>query len=174
MAHLPIATPGASSSNEPFTWFIYASSLDVGAMEAWCGDHGYTPPDLARAFPAQLEGFRLTFNVQSRFWGGAVANLAEAPGQRVQGLAVALPGSARKMVDHKEGAVSGLYMPVAVTVRPLAGGDGVPAVAYRGAANRVGPEQPPSPRFLEALLRGAERWHLDAQWMDQLRASGAR
>ena len=91
----------------------------------WAGEHGYRVPDFAAARPARLDGFRLAFDVQSRFWGGAVASLREAPGESVEGLALPMPGDARGLVDHKEGAISGLYAPFPVELTPLAGGDEV-------------------------------------------------
>src|SRR6185369_12618726 len=86
-----------------FVWFIYGSSLDQGAFAAWAKEHGYALPDFARAVPARLDGYRLAFDVRSRFWGGAVASLVAAPGEAVEGIALPLPGEARGLVDHKEG-----------------------------------------------------------------------
>jgi len=153
----------------PFTWFIYGSSLDRDAFAAWAAEHGYRVPDFAAAWPARLEGHRLAFNVQSRFWGGATASLVAAPGQAVEGIALAMSGAERGLVDHKEGAISGLYAPFAVEVVPLAGGAPVPAVAYR-AARPLDRELPPSPRFLETLVRGARAWGLSSAWVAQLSA----
>ena len=59
----------------PFTWFIYGSSLDREAFAHWAGEHGYRVPDFSGARAARLDGYRLAFDVQSRFWGGAVASL---------------------------------------------------------------------------------------------------
>ena len=73
------------------------------------GEHGYRVPDFAGARPARLEGFRLAFDVQSRFWVARRASLREAPGESVEGLAPPMAGDARGLVDHKEGAISGLY-----------------------------------------------------------------
>src|SRR6184192_806774 len=102
------AGQGASA---PFNWFIYGSSLDVEAFRAWAAEHGYAVPDFSRAAAARLDNFRLSFDVRSRFWGGAVASLKEAPGQHVEGISLPMPGAARGLVDHKEGAISGLYRP---------------------------------------------------------------
>src|SRR6188768_725225 len=114
------AGPGA-----PFNWFIYGSSLDVEAFRAWGKEHGYALPDFSRAVPARLDGWRLSFDVRSRFWGGAVASLSEAPGQTVEGISLPMPGAARGLVDHKEGAISGLYRAFPVEVE--AGGGKAPA-----------------------------------------------
>src|SRR5437667_12590395 len=112
----------------PFVWFIYGSSLDLEAFRAWAGEHGYRVPDFSRASAARLDGFRLSFDVRSRFWGGAVASLAEAPDQHVEGISLPMAGAARGLVDHKEGAISGLYRPMNVEL--TVGAQKVPALAY--------------------------------------------
>jgi AIG2 family protein len=150
----------------PFTWFIYGSSLDREAFLHWAGEHGYRVPDFAGARVARLDGFRLAFDVQSRFWGGAVASLREAVGESVEGLALPMAGDARGLVDHKEGAISGLYAPFAVELT-LADGGKLAAVAYRAA--RPGErELPPSRGFVEALVRGARASGLSEAWISRL------
>jgi len=159
---------GAGAS---FVWFIYGSSLDRDAFAAWAKEHGYALPDFSRATAARLDGFRLAFDVRSRFWGGAVASLAEAPGRSVEGIALPLPGEARGLVDHKEGAISGLYEPFEVDVVPLAGGAKIRALAYRAApARRLPSEEPASRAFLQVLQRGAAAWGLSPSWRDALSA----
>ena len=51
----------------PFIWFIYGSSLSRTAFGEWAERHGYGVPDFSNAFPARLNGFRLSFDVQSGF-----------------------------------------------------------------------------------------------------------
>jgi hypothetical protein len=154
-----------------FTWFVYGSSLDRAAFAAWAGSHGYVVPDFSAARPARLPGWRLAFDVVSKHWGGAVASLAEAPGASVEGLAVPMPGAARGLVEHKEGAVSGLYTAVEVSLLPLDGGAPLPAVAFRAAAGRRLPaEAPPSPAYLEVMIKGAREAGLSAEWQAALAA----
>ncbi len=161
-----------ASASSDFVWFVYGSSLDRGAFAAWAADHGYAVPDLSGAVPARLHGYRLAFDVLSRHWGGAVASLAEAEGEWVEGLAVPMPGSARGLVDHKEGAVSGLFAPFAVSVRDRDGRE-LAAVAYRTAPERRLPaEGPPSPAYLEVLRRGAGASGLSDEWQARLARLG--
>jgi hypothetical protein len=158
-----------AGAGAPFHWFIYGSSLDVDAFGAWADEHGYRVPDFSRAVAARLDGFRLSFDVRSRFWGGATASLTEAPGASVEGIALPMPGDARGLVDHKEGAISGLYESFAVTVTPLAGGAPIQAFAYRTAASRRLPaDETPSRTFLETVIRGARRFHLSPTWISSL------
>jgi len=140
----------------PFVWFIYGSSLSRRAFAEWVERHGYPLPDFGQAVPASLAGYRLSFDVESGFWGGAVASLTEAAEAQVEGVALPLPGTSRALVDHKEGALSGLYEPFAVKVTPLAGGAALDAVAYRASPlRRLASEAPASTRYLEALRTGA-------------------
>ena len=154
-------------ASAPFVWFIYGSSLDRDAFAHWAGEHGYRVPDFSAARPARLDGFRLAFDVQSRFWGGAVASLKEAPGESVEGLALPMAGDARGLVDHKEGAISGLYTMLPVEISALDGGEKIAAVAYR-AARPADREFPPSRAFVETLVKGARASGLSAAWIDRL------
>ena len=167
---LPIAAPGHQAADGgDFVWFVYGSSLDRQAFGAWAGEHGYALPDASRAFPARLDGWRLSFDVASRYWGGAVASLVPEPGRSVEGLALPMPGAARGLADHKEGAVSGLFRPQPVEVTPLAGGPKVAAVAYRSSPERRLPaEQAPAAAWLEAVLRGARAAGLSPGWIAEL------
>ena len=124
-------------------------------------------PDFAARAPARLDGFRLAFDVQSRFWGGAVASLREAPGESVEGLALPMPGDARGLVDHKEGAISGLYTMFPVELTPSTAATRSPRSPIARRA-RVDRELPPSRGFVETLVRGARASGLSAAWVDRL------
>jgi len=156
-----------------FVWFVYGSSLDRTSFEAWAREHGYQVPSFAGARRSRLVGFRLAFDVASRFWGGAVASLAESPADAVEGLAVPLPGAARGLVEHREGAVSGLYVALPVMVEPLDGAAPVAAVAFRAAPSRRLPaEGRPAPAYLEVLVRGARERGLSPEWLSHLSTLG--
>jgi hypothetical protein len=158
-----------AASGPGFTWFVYGSSLDAEAFADWARDHGYRVPDFSAARPARLPGWRLSFDAPSRMWGGPVASLSEAPGDAVEGLAVPMPGEARGLVDHKEGAVSGLYEAVPVTLETEAGP--VSALAFRVApARRLAQDGPPAPPYLDVMLRGARASGLSPAWIARLEA----
>jgi gamma-glutamylcyclotransferase len=107
--------------------------------------------------------------VRSRFWGGAVGSLTPAPGARVEGLALPMPGTARGLADHKEGAVSGLYRPMEIRVTPLAGGAPIAASAYVASPDRrLDAEERPAASWLETVLRGARTCGLSAGWVEEL------
>jgi gamma-glutamylcyclotransferase len=149
----------------PFTWFIYGSSLSRRAFAEWSERHGYALPDFSRAFAARLAGYRLSFDVQSGFWGGAVASLIAAADSQIEGVALPLPGNSRTLVDHKEGALSGLYEPFTVQVTPLSGGEPLEALAFHASpGRRLTTEAPASSTFVAALREGASEWGLSEGW----------
>lgn len=164
---LPISAPGHEAvPGADFVWFVYGSSLDREAFRAWAAEHGYALPDASRAFPARLDGWRLAFDVASRYWGGAVGSLVPEAGRFVEGLALPMPGAARGLADHKEGVVSGLYRPQPVEVTPLTGGPPVAAVAYLASPDRRMPaEEPPAAAWLDAVIRGARASGLPPGWI---------
>ncbi|HET6923222.1 MAG TPA: gamma-glutamylcyclotransferase family protein [Anaeromyxobacteraceae bacterium] len=167
---LPISAPGHQAApGADFVWFVYGSSLDREAFRAWAAEHGYALPDASRGFAARLDGWRLAFDVASRYWGGAVGSLVPEAGRSVEGLALPMQGAARGLAEHKEGAVSGLYRARPVEVAPLAGGPAVAAVAYLSSPERRLPsEQPPAAAWLEAVIRGARSSGLSPGWIAEL------
>ncbi|HUK67091.1 MAG TPA: gamma-glutamylcyclotransferase [Anaeromyxobacteraceae bacterium] len=165
---LPL-TGSARQAEQDFVWFLYGSSLDRESFLAWAREHGYLLPPFEKAFPSRLDDYRLGFDVASRYWNGAVGSLLPAPGSRVEGLALPMPGAARGLADHKEGAVSGLFRACEVLVSPLAGGPKVAAVAYVASPDRRCPEaEAPSAAWLEAVLRGARAAGLTSGWIAEL------
>jgi gamma-glutamylcyclotransferase len=154
-----------------FVWFVYGSSLDREAFAAWAREHGYALPDFSRAVAARLEGWRLSFDVASRYWGGAVGSLTSAPGATVEGLALPMPGAARGLADHKEGAISGLYRPVEVRPTPLGTDAPIDAIAYVASPERrLGCEATPASAWLETVIRGARAAELSRRWIAELEA----
>jgi gamma-glutamylcyclotransferase len=168
---LPLGKAHEASASADFVWFVYGSSLDREAFAGWAAEHGYTLPSFAGARRARLLGFRLSFDVVSRAWRGAVASLAPAPGDFVEGLAVQMPGASRGLVDHREGAISGLYEAFDVQLTPVDSGEPIAAIAYRGArSRRLASDAPPSAAYLEVLLRGARASGLSEDWLRRMEA----
>ncbi len=171
--NLPIRPPpGPATESSDFVYFAYGSTLDFGALEAWCSEHGYRIPDLGAAKPAALAGFRLAFNVRSRFWGGTVASLVRDPEGRVEGIAIPLPGTSRDFVRHKEGVNTGLYREIDVQI--VRGGEKLSAIAFVAADDRaLSGEEPASPKFLDAMIRGARARGLSEGWVKALESRRA-
>jgi gamma-glutamylcyclotransferase len=169
---LPIAGRGhEAAATRDFVWFVYGSSLDHEAFATWAAEHGYALPSMRGARRARLPGFGLVFDVASRSWGGAVASLAEATGDVVEGLAVPMPGAARGLVEHREGAVSGLYTAIEVVLQDVETGAAIPAIAFRASASRrLHGYAPPAPAYIETVIRGARASGLSEEWIHRLEA----
>jgi gamma-glutamylcyclotransferase len=165
MAKLPVFTAPQTAASAPLNWFVYGSTLDFDAFAAWCREHGYTLPDLSKAVPARLPGWRLAFNVRSNFWGGVVASLVRDADSHVEGILIPLPGEALGMVRHKEGVVSGLFEERI----ERAEGD-VECRVYVASSVRTVAEEAPAPRFLQTILKGARERGLSAAWIAKLAA----
>lgn len=161
----------AGAGEAGFGWFIYGSSLDADAFAAWAKEHGYTPPDLATGKPARLADYALSFEVMSRFWGGAVASLQPQSGAFVEGLLLPMPKEAKGLVEHKEGVISGLFEGLRVRVTPLAGGAAEDAWAFVAAPDRRLPKPAePARRFVETVLAGGRKVGLSQPYLDTLAA----
>src|SRR5260370_39537930 len=113
-------------------YFAYGSVLSKRHVGEWAGEHGVDARLFARGAPAVLRGYALTFDVESRFWGGRVADLREDEDGEVHGVLFEIPVPARDAVLRKEGVATGLSQAIDVTV----GGGGTPgqAKAFRARA----------------------------------------
>jgi gamma-glutamylcyclotransferase len=161
----------AGAGDAPFVWFVYGSSLDRAAFAEWAKEHGYVVPDFAAAVPARLDGHRLAFDVISRFWGGFVGEPVPEAGASIEGIALALPRTARGLVDHKEGAISGLFEPFEAEITPIQGGAPLLASVYRAVPSRRVPgPHPPAPRWLDTVIAGAKAFGLTPRWLAELEA----
>src|SRR5947209_14004935 len=97
--------PSWASSRLPrmYRYFAYGSALSKRHIGEWAAEHGVDARLFARGAPAVLRGYRLVFDVESRFWGGRVANLAEDKEREVHGVLFEIPPPAKDAVLRKEG-----------------------------------------------------------------------
>ena len=149
-----------------FRYFAYGSALSKRHIGEWAAEHGVDARLFARGTPAVLRGDRLVFDVESRFWGGRVANLAEDKDASVHGLLFEIPPPARDAVLRKEGVATGLSQELEVTVE--AEGKQVPAKAYVARAEKRSEAGPPSGRLLGYLIEGAQERGLPESWVAEL------
>lgn len=149
-------------------YFAYGSVLSKRHVGEWAAEHGVDPRLFARGAPAVLKGYSLAFDVESRFWGGRVANLREDKDGAVHGLLFAIPPQAKDAVLRKEGVATGLSQELDVTVE--CEGKEVPAKAYVARPEKRGEAGPPSGRLLAYLVEGAEERGLPQPWVEALRA----
>ena len=99
-----------------YRYFAYGSVLSRRHVGEWAGEHGVDARLFARGAPAVLRGYALTFDVESRFWGGRVADLREDKDGTVHGVLFELPVPAKDAVLRKEGVATGLSQELDVTI----------------------------------------------------------
>src|SRR5881392_2101883 len=149
-----------------YRYFAYGSALSRRHIGEWAAEHGVDPRLFARGAPAVLRGYKLVFDVESRFWGGRVANLAEDKDGAVHGVLFEIPPPAKDAVLRKEGVPTGLSQEIEVTVE--AEGKPVAAKAFTAKPEKRGEPGPASGRLLAYLIEGAQERGLPQGWIDEL------
>ena len=137
----------------PRLYFAYSTILDRAAFEEWRQQHGYDFFNLPEGRVAQAQGVKLVYDFPSRWWGGRVAGLTDAPGEHVYGRLFEIAAADWPVVEHKEGVVT--QMCEARPVRVRVGDQELEATAFTTRAERQSQDGPISSRFVEALARGA-------------------
>jgi gamma-glutamylcyclotransferase len=150
-----------------YRYFAYGSVLSQRHLGEWAGEHGVDPRLFAQGTPAVLRGYELVFDVESKFWGGRVANLRESEGGTVHGVLFELPSEAKDAVLKKEGVPTGLSQEIPVTVETA--GNQVDAHAFVARPERRAGPAAPSARLMTYLIEGAEERGLPRIWIDELR-----
>lgn len=144
-------------------YFAYGSNMQPATFS---GRRGIVP---ARAVPARLAGWELVFDKPPLLpIGQGFANVIEAPGSHVLGVAYAITAEDLAHVDLTEGVLIDNYRRVAVRVAPLAD-PGVELEAFTLASPRRDPALRPSRRYMALLVEGAETHGLPADWVAWLR-----
>src|SRR5216684_4686475 len=136
-------------------YFAYGSVLSKRHVGEWAGEHGVDARLFARGAPAVLRGYALTFDVESRFWAGRVADLREDRDGVVHGVLFEIPVPARDAVLKKEGVATGLSQEIDVTVE--VDGKPVQAKAFVARPERRSEPGPASGRLLQYLVEGAHQ-----------------
>jgi gamma-glutamylcyclotransferase len=152
-------------------YFAYSTILDRAAFLEWRSQHGYDFFDLPEGRLAEAVDVDLVYDFPSRWWGGRVAGLEDRPGTSVYGRLLEIAEKDWPVVQHKEGAVTGMCVERPVRVR--VGGEELEAIAFTTHPRRASDEGPISQRFVEALVRGARSAGLPPQYVERL-AAGAR
>lgn len=150
-------------------YFAYSTILDRQAFVEWRDQHGYQEFDLPAGELGEAVDLALVYDFPSRWWGGRVAGLTDAAGQTVWGRLFEVPARDWPIVQHKEGAVTGMCVEREVRVR-VAGVERL-ATAFTTNPTRASSEGPVSGRFVEALVRGARAAGLPDGWTGALAGS---
>jgi len=149
-------------------YFAYSTILDRAAFEEWRSGHGYDFFDLPEGQLAEAKDLKLVYDFPSRWWGGRVAGLADAKGRSVWGRVFEITEKDWPIIQHKEGHVTGMCVERPVTV--VVDGKEVQATAFTTNPDRKSDDGPVSPRFVEALVRGAKAAGLPDAYVQSLSA----
>ena len=139
-------------------YFAYGSNMERAQMKRLCKGSRFVSA-------ARLTDHELVFPRRSDAWGGGVAGLKPAPGKVVEGILYEVPEEDQKILDLAEDYPrSSIRKPV--TAENFAG-EKVKAFAYfvMGAG-----DYPPSRRYMEKLISGAEEHDLSPSYIAQLEA----
>jgi cation transport regulator ChaC len=138
-------------------YFAYGSNMERVQFKRLC---------LKATFVASaaLSDYELTFSGNSPMWGGGVATIREKPGKQVEGVAWEISEAERKALDEYEG-YPGLYVRKEIQVRTRSG-KALAAFAY--IMEDPGREMPPSKRYKQLLISGAEEHGLSDEYIDFL------
>ena len=150
-------------------YFAYSTILDRTAFLEWRSQHGYDFFEPPEGKLAEAVDVGLVFDFPSRFWGGRVAGLRDAKGESVHGRLFEISEKDWPIIQHKEGAVTGMC--VEKPVRVKVGSEVVDAIAFATNPARASADGPVSQPFVEALTRGAKSAGLPDAWLSKLSAS---
>lgn len=168
-AHHDIVMKARATAGEGTTrYFAYSTILDRAAFLEWRDQHGYQFFDLPAGELGEVEDLCLVYDFPSRWWGGRVAGVEDAKGSRVCGIVFEIAKKDWPIIQHKEGAVTGMSVERPVQVK-LNSGATVDAIAFATNPARKSTEGAVSERFVEALVRGARSAGLSEAWIQSLK-----
>lgn len=113
----------------------------------------------------RLRDHQLIFSRRSDLWGGGVAGLKPTPGKVVEGVLYEVSEADQKILDQVEDHPKS-SLRKAVTVETFAG-EKVKAFTYFALGSG---DYPPSRRYMEKLISGAEEHSLSPSYIAQLEA----
>jgi gamma-glutamylcyclotransferase len=168
-AHYDMVMKARAVAGEGKRWyFAYSTVLDREAFEEWRGQHSYDFFNLPTGEIVEALDVKLVYDFPSRWWGGRVAGLENAPGHHVFGCVFEIAEKDWAIVQHKEGAVTNMSIEREVRLK-FADGRTAVATAFTTNPARAANDGAISPRFVEALVRGAVQAGLPAQWIESLK-----
>jgi gamma-glutamylcyclotransferase len=167
-AHYDQVMKARANAGQGTRWyFAYSTILDRAAFDEWKTQHGYEFFELPQGQLAEAAEVALVYDFPSRWWGGRVAGLGSAAGSHVCGVVFEIADKEWPIIQHKEGAVTGMSVERDVEVK-LGDGRSLRATAFSTNPTRQSSEGPVSDRFVEALVRGARASGLPEWWIQTL------
>ena len=153
-------------------YFAYSGVLDREAFEAWRQEHSYEFFHLPEGQVAEALNLDLIFDFPSRWWGGRVAGLTPQKGTSIFGKLFEIEAKNWPVVQHKEGVITGMSVETPVQVK--VDGKILTAIAFTTTPSRASLEGQISPRYIEALVRGAQSSGLPASYVQYLKEKALR
>ncbi len=142
----------------PVEYFAYGSNMSEQVMTDKCPRHRFLGA-------AKLPGYRLAFTRRSIRTGTGVADVVEQDGGAVWGALYELNDDDLAVLDRKEGyGWAYTHLPVLVQ---LGDGSEHEAVAYT-VIEKQAREVPPSPTYLEGVIRAARERGLPEEYIGLL------
>ena len=139
-------------------YFAYGPQMERAQMKRLCKGSRFVSA-------ARLTDHQLVFPRRSDPWGGGIAGLKPASGKVVEGVLYEVSEEDQKILDLAEGYPrSSIRKPV--TAENFAG-EKVKAFAYFVLGTG---DYPPSRRYMETLISGAEEHNLSDPYVAQLAA----
>ena len=135
-------------------YFAYGSNMERVQLKRRC-------PKAKFVSAAVLPDHELVFSGHSRMWAGAMADIRNTIGKKMEGVLWEISEAEREALDEYEGYPD-LYVRKEVQVRTTAG-KVVPAFAYVMA--NPGREASPSKPYKRLLVSGAEEHGLSEQYI---------
>ena len=157
----------AAANDPPRLYFAYSTALDRVAFDEWREGHGYGGFVLPAGEVAEALDVDLLYDFPRAFGAGAWPASSIVRGTSVFGRLFEIAGVDWPIVEHKEGAVTGMC--VARKVRVRVGDRELSAEAFTTRPERASTDGPVSERFREALIRGATTAGLPAAYVERLR-----
>ena len=159
-----------------YRYFAYGSALASAHFAEWAKEHGYPGDALGEGLPAALDDYELSISVPSRYWMGSVGTIEPKAGETVYGCLFEVPDEHADAVRHKEGVATGLYHEIEVEVRLWTPGGPATTLQLNNASafvvaegRTVASPPPPSQRWLDIVIAGAQERGLPDLWIAELK-----
>jgi len=139
-------------------YFAYGPQMERAQMKRLCKGSRFVSA-------ARLHDHQLVFPRRSDLWGGGTAGLKAAPGKVVEGVLYEVNEADQKILDQAEDHPKSSLRRM-VTVENFAG-ENLKAFTYFTLGSG---DYPPSRRYMEKLISGAEEHNLSPGYIAQLEA----
>ena len=145
-------------------YFAYGSNMNWDDLDKWCVKKGYDPIDpTSITETGVVKGYRLVFNHYSNSRGGGALNIVKSPADEVCGVLFTLGEEDFKKIKEKEGLA---YKPHPINVI-WADDRVIGAKTFKAKDSRE--LFPPTDKYLEIVLAGAEHFNLGEKCLEQIK-----